>query len=57
MRLGVGGWLGGAAEFVGVGAVGAHAVALAVDVEHDGSVEESVEHGGGDGGVVEDLAP
>lgn len=45
------------AEVVGAGAVGAHAVALAVDVEYDGAVQEAVEHGDGDGGVVEDLAP
>ena len=31
--------------------------AAAVEVEHDGAVEEPVEHGGGDGGVAEDLAP
>jgi dienelactone hydrolase len=36
--------------------VGAHAVAVAGDVEHDRAVEEPVEHGGGDGGVGEDVA-
>ena len=36
----------------------AEAVGVAVEVEHDGAVQESVEHGGGDGGgVAEDLAP
>jgi hypothetical protein len=34
-----------------------HAVAVAVDVDDDGAVQEPVEHGGGDGGVVEDVAP
>ena len=33
------------------------AVAVAVEVEYDGAVQEPVEHGGGDGGVAEDLAP
>jgi len=37
--------------------MGARAVAVAVDVEHDGAVEEPVEHGAGDVGVVEDVAP
>ena len=35
----------------------AEAVAVAVEVHDDGAVQESVEHGGGDGGVAEDLAP
>lgn len=35
----------------------AEAVGVAVEVEDDGSVEEAVEEGGGDGGVAEDLAP
>ena len=35
----------------------AEAVGVAVEVEDDGSVEEAVEHGGGDGGVAEDVAP
>jgi len=35
----------------------AQAVAVAVEVEHDGAVEEPVEHRGGDGGVAEDVAP
>lgn len=47
----------GGAEAFCLGAVGAHAVALPVDLEDDASVEEAVEHGGGDHGVVEDLAP
>ena len=34
----------------------AEAVAVAVEVEHDGAVQEPVEHGGGDGGVAEDVA-
>ena len=34
-----------------------HAVGVAVDVEHDASVQEAVQHGGGHHGVVEDLAP
>jgi hypothetical protein len=39
------------------GVVGAEPVGVAVEVEDDGSVQEPVEHGGGDGGVAEDLAP
>jgi hypothetical protein len=35
------------------GSVGAHAVALPVDLEDDASVEEPVEHRGGDHRVVE----
>ena len=35
----------------------AEAVGVAVEVEHDGAVQEAVEHGGGDGGVAEDVAP
>jgi hypothetical protein len=35
----------------------AQPVGVAVEVEHDGAVQEPVEHGGGDGGVAEDLAP
>jgi hypothetical protein len=35
----------------------AEAVAVAVEVEDDGSVQEPVEHGGGHGGVAEDLTP
>ena len=48
---------GGSAECVGAGVVVAGSVAVAVEVEHDGAVEEPVEHRGGDGGVAEDLAP
>ena len=33
------------------------AVAVAVEVEHDAAVQESVEHGGGDDVVAEDVAP
>ncbi len=35
----------------------AESVGVAVEVEDDGAVEEAVEHGGGDGGVAEDLGP
>ncbi len=35
----------------------AQPVADAVEVEHDGAAQESVKHGGGDGGIAEDLAP
>ena len=42
---------------VGAGVVVAEAVAVAVEVEDDGAVEEPVEHGGGDGAVAEDLTP
>ena len=35
----------------------AQAVGVAVEVEHHGAVQESVEHCGGDGGVAEDLSP
>ena len=48
---------GGSAECVGAGVVVAEAVAVAVEVEYDGAVEEPVEHRGGDGRIVEDLAP
>src|ERR1700688_753738 len=37
--------------------MGAHPVALAVDVEHDTAVQPAVEHGGGHHRVVEDLPP
>ena len=33
------------------------AVGIAVEVEHDRAVQEAVEHGGGDGGVAENLTP
>ena len=58
-HLGWGVILGGSSlgEFAGSGAVGAHAVAVAGDVADGGSVEVPVEHGRGDGGVVEDVAP
>ena len=42
---------------MGSGVVVAEAVGLAVEVEDDGSVQQAVEHGGGDGGVAEDLSP
>jgi hypothetical protein len=48
---------GGASEGVGAGVVVAEAVGVTVEVEHDRAVQEAVEHGGGDGGVAEDLAP
>ena len=35
----------------------AESVGVAVEVENHGAVQEPVEHGGGDGGVAEDLAP
>ena len=44
-------------ELVGGGLVVAEAVAVAVEVEHDAAVQESVEHGGGDDVVAEDVAP
>ena len=34
-----------------------HPPGRAFDVEHDGSVHEPVQDGGGDDGVPEDLAP
>ena len=37
--------------------VAAHPVGGAVDRQDDAVVEQAVEDGGGDGGVVEDLAP
>ena len=45
------------AELLEAGAVAAHAVAVAIDLEDGGVVKESVEDRGGDGGVFEDLAP
>ena len=45
------------AELLEAGAVAAHAVAIAIDLEDGGVVEEAVEDRGGDGGVFEDLAP
>lgn len=33
------------------------AVGLAVEIDHDGAVQQAVEHRGGDGGVAEDFAP
>jgi len=45
---------GGGAECFSSGVVFAEAVGVAVEVEDDGSVEEAVEEGGGDGGVAED---
>jgi hypothetical protein len=38
-------------------AMSAHAVAVAVDLEHGCVVQEPVEDGDGDGGVFEDRAP
>jgi len=40
---------GGAAELVVACVVVAEAVGVAVEVEHDGAVQEPVEHGGVDG--------
>ena len=48
---------GGAAEAFGGGVVVAEPVGVAVEVEHDRAVQQSVEHGGGHGGVAEDFAP
>lgn len=48
---------GGLAECVVAGVVVAGSVGVAVEVEDDGAVEEPIEHGCGDGGVAEDLAP
>ena len=48
---------GSAAEIGIAGVVAAHPVAGPVDREHGAVVEEPVEDRGGDGGVVEDLAP
>src|SRR3954447_3658861 len=45
------------AERVDGVAVGAHAVAVAVDRKDSRVVQQAVEDGGGDGGVVEDVAP
>ncbi len=42
---------------LGRGAVAAHAVAVTVDLQDGGVVQEPVEDGGSDGGVFEDLAP
>jgi hypothetical protein len=43
-------------ELFEAGAVAAHAVALAVDLQHGRVVQEPVEDRGGDGRVFEDLA-
>ena len=51
------GWVHRLSGRFGTSAVTAHAVALAVDVEHDAAVEQPVEHGGCDHRIVEDLAP
>jgi hypothetical protein len=54
-------WLAGAgcssAELVVAGVVVSEAVGVAVEVKYDGAVQEPVKQGGGDGGVVEDVAP
>src|SRR5208283_5149820 len=43
---------------LGPGAVAAHAIAVAVDVDNDASVQQAVQHGAGDHWVVvEHLAP
>jgi len=44
-------------QALGTGPVGAHPVAVAVDLEHGAAVQEPVEHGRGDHRVVEDPAP
>src|SRR6266545_7220348 len=60
----LGGWLGGSglgdhplAGLLEQAAVGAHPVAFAADVDHHGVAEQAVQDGGGDGVVLEDLAP
>jgi len=40
-----------------VGLVGAQAVAVTVEVDDDASVQEPVEHGGGEHVIAEDAAP
>jgi len=45
------------AEVRQAGAVAAHAVAVAIDLEHGRVVQEAVEDRGGDSCVFEDLAP
>jgi hypothetical protein len=35
--------------------VRAHSIAVPINLEHGGAVQQSVEHGRGDHGVVEDL--
>ena len=54
-RLGVG--LHPLRELLGLGSMGPHPIALAVDVEYESPVEQPVEHCGGHHGVVEDLPP
>ena len=39
------------------GLVGSESVAVAGDVDDGAAVQEPVEHGGGDGGVAEDVSP
>jgi len=48
---------GGSTQGFGGGVVVAESVGLAVEVDDHRAVQEAVEHGGGDGGVAEDLAP
>ena len=48
---------GGSAEGFGGVVVISEAVGLAVEVDHHQAVQEAVEHGGGHGGVTEDLSP
>ena len=48
---------GGGSQGSLAGVVVAEAVGVALEVEHDGAVQEPVEHRGGDGGVAQDLAP
>ena len=45
----------GRSEALNLGVVAAHAVALAVDVDDDGAVQEAVQHRSGDDGIV--VAP
>ena len=46
-----------ATQLVGPGPVRPHAVALAVDVEGHAAMQQTIQHGGGHHGVVEDAPP
>ena len=51
------GWLDCSCLVLVAGLVGSEAVAVAGDVDDGAAVQEPVEHGGGDIGVAEDVAP
>jgi len=57
-RFGGAGWLvsGLARRFSGMRAACPHATAFAFDLDDDGMMEQSVEQGGGDNRIAEDLA-